>query len=637
MYYVKDLGEVKESDVVKFKAMKILNSFAHGVVNVLLIKSGFFYLLPYSVYRIVRNIQDFKNADEKVIAIKRKIELARQEKWLTLLVTVNPFGFMVAPFVRHKLKEIHLLHAKGIALPTRVSDISSFPSRIASDFEYLKLIDAVKKYKKSEDRTLYLNTYKLSEISETVLKCLMSELKNKILYSKYKDITQTDIYINEDDLCKTVLVIGAMGTGKSVFIKNLLAQRKYKRALIFDVKGEYLEQFYREGQDILFNVYDERSLLWDMVGDVRENEALAQVIAEAVAEQLSESNRDFWITAATRLFKKALLYSAKKNLGYAGIIEYLKKYREKALESDNKTELSIYTTLEQVIDVIKFCASLEEYYLKNERYDKFFRISDFVEKEGVNLFITASVIYAKAQMPLLNALISAILATLLSRPDNKDYTFCVLDEFLSLKLPENLEIQLFTTARSKALQLLLGMQYIPTDPKRERTKQLILNSRYITVIFKTVEPRTLEILEQNFGEMEHVSIQSTITVSQSESFMPLGGSRSSVYLPLRTTMQSASTSEQTQRQFSKVITKTMIAFLPQFHCVTILGNDIYLGKVEKFFYEIDKKVNEAFKPIKMKEVDDDEEFGGDEEEGIGREEEELGRDEKEREREETES
>ncbi|MEM5867919.1 MAG: type IV secretion system DNA-binding domain-containing protein, partial [Candidatus Aenigmatarchaeota archaeon] len=622
MYYVKDLGEVKESEVIKYRAIKVINSLVHIGANVLLIKAGFIYLLPYSIYRLVKNIEDFKKADKKVLAVQRKLLLARQEKWATLLITMNPVGFMFAPLIRRRFKEIHLLQAKGIELVTRVADVASIVNRIAGDFEYLKLIDAVKKYKQNEERDIYLNTYKLSEISEVVLKCLMSELKNKILYRKYKNITQTDIYVNGDDLCKSVLVIGAMGSGKSVFIKNLLAQGKYKRALIFDVKGEYLEQFYRADKDILYNVYDERSLLWDMISDVRENEALAQVIAEAIAEQLSETNRDFWITAATRLFKNALLYSARKNLGYAGIIEYLKRYKKKALESDNKTELSIYTTLEQVIDVIRFCAKLEEYYLEQERYDKFFRINDFIEKEGSNLFITASVLYAKAQMPLLNAFISAVLATLLSRPDNKDYTFCVLDEFLSLKLPEALETQLFTTARSKGLQLCLGMQYIPADHRRERTKQLILNSRYITVIFKTVEPKTLEIIEQNFGEIEHVSIQTTITASQSESFMPLGPNS---YFPLKTTMQSASTSEQTQRQFTKIITKQMVAFLPQFHCITILGNDIYLGKVEKFFYEVDKKVNEAFKPIKLT-IEEEDEY---EEEGIGREEEEFRGDEEE--------
>ena len=63
-----------------------------------------------------------------------------------------------------------------------------------------------------------------------------------------------------------IAIMGATRMGKTTCILHLLEQvrQKAQRAVILDSTGELTQKFYRPGQDILINPFDERSVSWDI-------------------------------------------------------------------------------------------------------------------------------------------------------------------------------------------------------------------------------------------------------------------------------------------------------------------------------------------------------------------------------------
>lgn len=63
-----------------------------------------------------------------------------------------------------------------------------------------------------------------------------------------------------------IIVTGGSGSGKTVCIKELLSsiRKAGKKAIIYDVNGDMISHFYRNGKDIILNPLDSRSASWDI-------------------------------------------------------------------------------------------------------------------------------------------------------------------------------------------------------------------------------------------------------------------------------------------------------------------------------------------------------------------------------------
>jgi type IV secretory pathway TraG/TraD family ATPase VirD4 len=314
--------------------------------------------------------------------------------------------------------------------------------------------------------------------------------------AKNSDIPERSICFSPLDMTKTILVLGKMGSGKTVFLSNILIQDwAYYRAVIHDLKGEYVEKFYREGKDIIFNVYDERSYLWDVWGDVKRNPALIKSIATAIATAISK-DEDFWVSAAAKLLSDAMLYALQTGKGWNGVLDVIASARAKAEENNDKTMLSVLATVQVVEDVFELMA-----YLETKEIERF-SIYDFLErKEKQKLFLLNTPAYQKSLSPLFSAFLSALIQILLSRPDTKeDFTMIMLDEFLSLKLPKEDATALFTAIRSKGGQLIIGSQYLPTDYKDGWKLQLMLSQGMLSSFSRLLTRKRLKFWENWSGQ-----------------------------------------------------------------------------------------------------------------------------------------
>jgi type IV secretory pathway TraG/TraD family ATPase VirD4 len=106
----------------------------------------------------------------------------------------------------------------------------------------------------------------------------------------------------ESDETKHFKLIGTTGTGKSTGIRALLggALARGDRAVIADPDGGYLERFYHPDRgDVILNPFDQRSVKWDIFGEVKQSYDIEQLARSLIADTESASGGEWRAYART--------------------------------------------------------------------------------------------------------------------------------------------------------------------------------------------------------------------------------------------------------------------------------------------------------------------------------------------------
>lgn len=104
------------------------------------------------------------------------------------------------------------------------------------------------------------------------------------------------------------MVIGTTGTGKTVAMRDLLAQARARsaRAVVFDLTGAYIEAFFDPARDVILNPLDARCPQWSVFEDCAD-EATLTAAAEALVPHDGGGSEQFWVLAARMLFVEMCL------------------------------------------------------------------------------------------------------------------------------------------------------------------------------------------------------------------------------------------------------------------------------------------------------------------------------------------
>ena len=387
------------------------------------------------------------------------------------------------------------------------------------------------------------------------------------------DLSLRAVAVPAVELTRMMIVLGKMGSGKSIFLYNLLLQdQAYERAIVHDIKGEYVEIFYRDGLDVILNPYDERGFFWDLWSDLVRFPTLVAKVAKTLAFAVSGSGTDeFWAQAsATQLrkaFRRAIEEKKKGESGWAAVRRYIREYRKQAIEEDNRTALSVAENLQPLSDLFDLLEWLEVAYP-----ERAFSIENFLSaREKQKLFLVTNPMYQDSLIPYYSAFLSCLIAALLSRPDTKsDLTMMLLDEFLTFRLPKDDATALFTIARSKGVQLIVGSQFLPTDQQNGWKTQLMLSSRYALILFPIADESTLRLLQNIVGEQEWIFTSASTGSSASKSH-----TWSKHHSFSESISQSFNVSTSYQR--TPFLTPALLSYIPRFHHLTFIGPHVYLG------------------------------------------------------------
>ena len=352
-----------------------------------------------------------------------------------------------------------------------------------------------KKYKKNKN--FYLNNFRFSNIIKSRL-----NLVNKFLANRAE---KKDLYYSWEALKGGKnLVIGSSGAGKSVFLTNILYQwiLTNRRAVIYDIKGEFTSYFYDEKTDYIVNFDDERGTYWDFFEDI-ENDLEASLITEffeiLFTAAVGESKDNFWQTAAADRFKeifKKVLYDKnmktedKMDVFIAKLYEYL----EKVENGSDRTEQSIAATLKININLFAKNALLKKLGHKK------FLITDFFKEQNAKLFLHKTQTNTREAVPFLTGFLAVLLKYQLAhfeKAGKEDYILYLIDEYLSFykNFKKDLRDEMRDQGRSFGLIVLPALQFF----NEEETKDLLANVENLFV-FKLDEIETIKKINETIGK-----------------------------------------------------------------------------------------------------------------------------------------
>jgi type IV conjugative transfer system coupling protein TraD len=99
------------------------------------------------------------------------------------------------------------------------------------------------------------------------------------------------------------MLIGTTGTGKTVALSDMVeeARQRRQRAVIFDLTGAFIEQFYDPERDAILNPLDARCPCWNIFDECR-SEGEFWAASEALVPHDGGGEAQFWVIAARALF-----------------------------------------------------------------------------------------------------------------------------------------------------------------------------------------------------------------------------------------------------------------------------------------------------------------------------------------------
>ena len=151
--------------------------------------------------------------------------------------------------------------------------------------------------------------------------------------------------ISESQLSKHIMLIGAIGTGKTncfyFLIQNLdMRMTASDIMILFDTKGDFYEKFYKNNVDYLIGnswEFRDKTSYWNIFREIEyggrtraEKELTAKEIAKSLFEDRKNSSQPFFTIAACDIFGKLLLYKMRQFWN-------LPEYRELEQELERET------------------------------------------------------------------------------------------------------------------------------------------------------------------------------------------------------------------------------------------------------------------------------------------------------------
>lgn len=280
-------------------------------------------------------------------------------------------------------------------------------------------------------------------------------------------------------------VIGSPGAGKTTILMPMAKQieRSGERALILDVKGDYLQKL---GKAHIFAPWDSRSVVWDVSKDIT-TDLQADALAAVLIRASQNDKNAVWPKAAQSVVAaliKKLIYEKPKRWGFSDLsellalpveqwLEIMRKYEpasskvlEGAAETSASVAFNVATEMRQLPRVAQLFAALERVGVK--RKAPRFSAREWANGGGhVRQLILR---YDEQNSGIVGFLVPFLLdyiATLLeSLPEQqKSISWILLDEFAQLPKIERMR-KYFEIARSKGFRLVIATQ----DPVQVESK-----------------------------------------------------------------------------------------------------------------------------------------------------------------------
>lgn len=328
-------------------------------------------------------------------------------------------------------------------------------------------------------------------------------------------------------LSKHLLYTGTIGTGKTTAMFQLLHQLIGKMTdddvmVIFDTKGDFKEEFYRPGKDVVISSDAKATAYWNIFKEVRINgddyieENLLEIVSSLFEEKIKRSNAPFFPQAAKDVLFGIMSYIIYKNepedLDNAELYAYLRD----ANINDVVDALMSVGDLRGIIDYIynggdgseqtqgvysELRNVANELFVGNFRKRGDFSVREFVRNKGGKiLFIEYDLSIGKVLTPIYKALIDLAIKESLSRDKSEGNVFFVIDEFKLLPNLYHIDNGV-NFGRSLGAKFIVAMQNIQQiiDGYGYEKAYSILSAFGTSIAFRVTDKATKEFIQNLYG------------------------------------------------------------------------------------------------------------------------------------------
>ena len=323
--------------------------------------------------------------------------------------------------------------------------------------------------------------------------------------------------------------IGRTGTGKTTMLNRVIQGLRARKAdgqkvIIYDFKGDYIEKFYREGTDFLFNPLDKRTIRWNIFNEIETESDVAQIANSLIPD---EANKDpFWERAARAVLRSILKHLAIKNKRtnkalwdmcterpkelFRSFME-LEECREAIRHVESRSDSS--SRVDSILSVMD--TKIIEPFRNLRDIDGDFSFKDWIANGEGFLFIANRPKQKDFLKPLLSLIIDTMLINAIDLEDDLNRRiFLLIDEFATLqRLPSF--VSFLSTARSKGGSVWCGLQGLGTVKKTygEDITSSIFNNFTTLLSFAISDPKVSSYIERAFGQQEVLKQRPTMQVS----------------------------------------------------------------------------------------------------------------------------
>lgn len=308
-----------------------------------------------------------------------------------------------------------------------------------------------------------------------------------------------------------VCFVGAPFSGKSQAIRALLAQirGRGKKVICYDPSGEFTQEFYREGKDIILNPFDDRSPQWNVWNEVEEDHHIDS-IGDALIP-ITPNGDQFFPPAARRLIADVIRVlgqnentKTNKHLYESISLATLQELHEMLAGTSGATYVDPKTEKTGVNIKMQILNYLTPFrYLKDE--GEKFSIRNWIHEEDDSwIFITTKEEQKEAIKPIISLWISTAIKATMSLPAiHRERMWLCIDEMPTLQKMDDLVLSL-TNTRKYGLCHIIGLQDFSQcdNTYGKDVTSTIISTLQTKLILRVTDSVSAERLSKIIGQME---------------------------------------------------------------------------------------------------------------------------------------
>jgi hypothetical protein len=335
------------------------------------------------------------------------------------------------------------------------------------------------------------------------------------------------LWFDGDYLSRHVLFLGGIGTGKSNAMYQLLDPLRWRAGpddvfVIFDTKGDFQENFYRDGDAVLSSApdRDEGGVKWNLFADLMDQdesergEQIHEIASTIFSEGLEQAGDNvFFAMAARDVFAAAVETMSRRDEQYtnADLRTQLEVSADELLElldvESNQDLAGTARYLEgdrRPEDILAFLQqTLSKSFSGAFRLPGDFSVRDFVRRKGGRaLFVEYDISSGSRLLPVYRVLIDLAIKEALSlgRHKPRGSVFFVFDEFALLPQLSHISNGI-NFGRSLGLKFMVGTQNVSQVIKAYGAEggASILSGFGTVLAFRLMDDASRDLVRQRFG------------------------------------------------------------------------------------------------------------------------------------------